>query len=173
MNQPTKEMSEGEEIIKEFLEAEGYSFEQEKEISNLKNDTKSIRRADFYLKDYKVYVEFLGKWNNEEKRQEYREKRQVYNENNIRCIYLYPDNLGILGLIFKRRLKKELLKSPKLKWQLFKLNWEIFSEKFGLTGILLVILILVINEWWGKAGVSILLLLHIYTSIKSSFLSRK
>ena len=98
-----REMSEGEELIKEFLEEENIKFGQEVEINNLMGDNKSIRKADFYLLKYKVYIEFLGKWNNLEHRREYIKKMNVYKENNIPCIYFYPENLGIIGFLFKRR----------------------------------------------------------------------
>lgn len=125
-----------------------------------------------YHTKYKIYIEFLGKWNSEEGRKKYAEKMRIYELNKIPCVYIYPDNLGILGFIFRRRIKKELQKCPNLKWQLFKLNWEIFMEKFGLGGLVLVFIIYFVNNWIWKIGLSIILILHIYTSIKNSFLKK-
>ena len=119
-----REMTEGEELIKEFLEGEGIDFKPEVEILNLKEDNKPFRKADLYLPQYKVYVEFLGQWNKEEHKKRYIEKMSVYRINNLPCIYIYPDNLGILGFIFKRRLKKVLREHKELRWQLFRINWE-------------------------------------------------
>lgn len=97
-------MTEGEEFIAEYLESEGIDFREEELIEGLKNDTKEFRKADFYLPKYKVYIEYFGQWNSEPQKPRYREKRQVYKDNKIPCIILYPDNLGIISYIFPRRL---------------------------------------------------------------------
>jgi hypothetical protein len=171
MNNPLKrEMSEGEELIKEFLEEEAIDFKQEVEIPSLKEDDKLFRKADFYLPQYKVYVEFLGQWNKEEHKSRYIEKIKVYAANNIPCVYLYPDNLGILSFIFKRRLKKVLKKNKELKWQLFKLNWELFTEKVGLTAIILGFLIYYINNLTARILLILLLIYSLYKPFKESFL---
>lgn len=49
MKETKREMTEGEELIKEFLEEQSIDFEQEKEIHGLKEDSKPFRIADFYL----------------------------------------------------------------------------------------------------------------------------
>jgi len=75
MNVPSE--STGERAIKAELEHMGIRYEQEKDISSLYGDTKSHRRADFYLPDYDVYIEFLGGWDapDEEKREPARRPR--------------------------------------------------------------------------------------------------
>src|SRR3989344_7404477 len=126
--------SEGEELIEEYLSEEGIIFIPEKKIENLKVDTFPYRKADFYLPNYKTYIEFFGLWNIESNKKKYLEKKKVYEMNNIPCIYLYPDNLGMLNFIFKRRLR-DLFKKHNMKWQLFKINWDLFQEKH-LIGVL-------------------------------------
>lgn len=98
-------MTEGEEFIAEYLDSEGIDFRQEELIEGLNNDSKSFRKADFYLPKYKVYIEYFGQWNNEKQKPRYREKRQVYINNKVPCIILYPENLGIIDFIFSRRLE--------------------------------------------------------------------
>ena len=164
-----QKMSEGEEVIKEFLEEEGIGYEFQKEISRLANDEKEFRVADFYIPQYKVYLEFFGKWNVPENKEKYIKKRNVYKENNVPCVYIYPDNLGILDKILKRRIKKVLQDHKELKWQLFWLNWEIFIAKFGLFGLLLVFLVWYNQGIAGKILLSGLLLLLIFNSLKESF----
>lgn len=121
-------ISEGEELIAEYFTEENIKFKREYELNFLQNDSKSYRKADFYLPKYKVFIEFFGRWNLDKNKEEYRIKKRVYEENKIPCVILYPDNLGILNFIFKRRLKKELEKYH-MKWELFKLNCSIFIEK--------------------------------------------
>jgi hypothetical protein len=106
--------SEGEEYIEWFLENNGFSFLREIEIYGLKNDTKSHRRADFYLPKYDVFVEYNGLYNeSKEHRERYKEKSQVYRENNLPVIHLYSDNIGALDFYFFERLKDELYKKGK------------------------------------------------------------
>lgn len=97
--------SEGEAFIADYFDKESIKYVQEKPIVGLYNDTKQYRRADFYLKDYDVYLEFLGRWNNTSKdRETYRHKKKVFKHNNIPCVYLYPENLGIIEFSFQKRL---------------------------------------------------------------------
>lgn len=118
--------SEGELFIKYFLEEQRFKFEQEVPMVNLLNDSKSHRRADFYLTNYKVYVEFYGRWNNTKKdREEYREKKRVFDQNNVPCVYLYPENLGIIEFSFYERLEK-VLKGKGLKKELLRLRIKNF-----------------------------------------------
>lgn len=112
--------TEGEKIIEIFLEMQGIKFEREFEINGLEGDTKRCRRADFYLPRYKVYLEFLGGWNHPEYRALYNEKKDIYELNEIPCVYIYPDNLGTLEFIFRWRLEEELEKWPELGWQLWR-----------------------------------------------------
>jgi len=103
----------GEESIKDFLEVEGIRFKQEIEIPNLKGDTKKWRRADFYLTQYDVYFEYLGRWNDKKAQKEYKEKMKLFQDNNLSCIYLYPDELTTLRQTFYMKLHKNLMKRKK------------------------------------------------------------
>lgn len=117
-----EELSEGEEIIRDFLEDEGFTFKREVELNGLFNDSKSFRRADFYLPKYGVYIEFLGGWNNnKEERERYREKMRVYGHNGVPCLYLFPENLGTLEHSFRRRTS-EVLQRHGMRRELFRFN---------------------------------------------------
>lgn len=101
-------ISEGEEIICDFLDDCGYDYQREVVIAGLRGDGKGHRRADFYLPKYKLYIEFFGRWNHsKEERERYREKKNVYWQNRIPCVYLYPENLGTLDHSFQRRAVRE------------------------------------------------------------------
>jgi hypothetical protein len=100
-------ISEGEEFIEDFLNDIGIKCIPQSKISNLKGDSKGERIADFFLPKYKIYIEFFGMWNKigEQKDIEYRAKKAVYKANNIPCVYLYPENLGILPHILDKRIE--------------------------------------------------------------------
>lgn len=119
--------SEGEKLLAEFFEENLIKFESEKVISDLKGDEFPYRKADFYLPQYKTYVEFLGKWHDEKAKQKYIQKMKVYELNKKPCIYLYPENLGILDWLFEKRLKK-VLKEYHLEKELFWYNLKLFKE---------------------------------------------
>lgn len=122
------ELTEGELVIEQYLRDELYKFEVQKEIVGLKGDnTRTFRRADFYIKEYDIYLEFLGMWNKgEQYRQEYRDKMRVYNANNIACVYLWPDNLGFIKQALNYRIERELRAKKKFrhlaKFKRFRLN---------------------------------------------------
>ena len=110
----------GEEIIRYFLKKRRIKFEPEKVIEGLKGDSKSFRRADFYLYDYNVYIEYLGTWDNPDydKRISYQvdnsKKIKVYKENNINCIFILPRHLKSIEYVLTKELKKySRLKKPK------------------------------------------------------------
>tara|TARA_R110002126_G_scaffold39767_1_gene117572 strand:+ start:35409 stop:35993 length:585 start_codon:yes stop_codon:yes gene_type:complete len=112
-----KDPSEGELFISEYLKFKNISFKREVRLNNLKYDADfKYRDADFFLKNYGVYIEFNGRWNNtKEDRVRYRNKKEVYSKNNIPCIYLYPENLGIIDFVFTKRLIVELKKKSMIK----------------------------------------------------------
>jgi hypothetical protein len=128
-NKPT----EGELFIEAFLKSKRIKCQTQKRIDSLKNDSKSHRVADFYLPNYKVYMEFQGLWNNTpEQRLSYKEKMLVYANNELPCMYLYPENLGIMEYIFHIRLL-EVLKKFGLQKELVKYKiWRFLNEKQGL-----------------------------------------
>jgi hypothetical protein len=124
-------MSEGEEFIKLFLEKSNITYRTEEPITGLQNDSKNIRYADFYLPKYQVYIEYFGQFNVENQKARYQEKRKVYIENQIPCVLIYPENLGILGYVFKKRmlfvLKKYKLENSLRKYRM-KLFWDYLNE---------------------------------------------
>jgi len=133
-------MTEGEEFIVDFLRCENIAFETQKLISSLKGDSKGHRVVDFYLTKYKVYIEFYGQWNIEKHKDRYREKTKVYKENEVPCIFLYPENLGIIEYIFHKRLiltlKKYKLNKELIRYRINEI-WKRCSEniKFLIIGI--------------------------------------
>lgn len=124
-----EKISEGEIYIQEFLEEENIKYIFGRKIDFLVGDNKAYRVADFYIPRYNLYVEFCGRWNkNEEERKRYNEKRNVYDKNNVACIYLYPDNLGWIKYLFNYRAMKELKDRGKKK-DLFKLRVDIVHSR--------------------------------------------
>ena len=105
ISEPTSE----EEYLINSLELWGIEFEREVKISNLKGDTKSYRIADFYLPEYKLYIEYFGMYNStKEVRIQYDKKAQVYISNGIPTIFLYPHELGFLEYAFHKKILKVL-----------------------------------------------------------------
>jgi hypothetical protein len=141
-----KEPSEGELFISEYLKSKNISFEREVRLNNLNFDENfKYRDADFFLKKYGVYIEFNGRWNNsKEDRVRYRVKKEVYRKNNLPCIYLYPENLGIIGFVFTKRLIVELQKKSMTKELRFFQLKRFIDDRGGLF-ILIFISILVYN----------------------------
>jgi len=149
--QNKKERSEGEQFISEYFEDERIRYIPEKKLNTLKNDSKTYRKADFYLPHYKMYVEFYGQWNqSKEANRRYREKKKIYKLNNIPCVYLYPENLGIIDYSFTKRMVKEL-KNKNMLNQLFKFRLRILiMDRGGLfLWLFLALFILVFgdNQW--------------------------
>ena len=161
--------SEGEELIGEFLEEKGIKFEPEKKVPNLKEDYADYRVADFYLPEYKTYIEFFGRWNIEKNKVKYQKKKEIYEKNNIPCVYLYPDNLGILEFIFRKRIRNVLKKHPELKFQRFKYNLNILIEKHSLELIVIGLLIYFIKDIKAKIIFSAIFIYALYSGIKSTF----
>lgn len=181
----TNQPSEGEQFLREFFDSVGIKYEAEKKIDGLKNDTKQYRNADFYLPRYKVYVEFFGLWNNNGNgNDKYRHKKEVYKLNNIPCVYLYPENLGIIEYAFDKRLQAVLeqhsMKKELKKYRLFKL-WEA-NELSNRTGIIALCIILQLMIWpigsfypidWKIMAVLVVVVLyqvyHLYNLYKDIF----
>lgn len=154
----------GEDLIADFLEEKAINFKRYPKVTNLNEDNRFFREADFYLKDYKVYIEFLGQWNNHEHKMRYKQKMAVYHKNRIPCIYFWPDNLGTLDWMFKRRLREVLLKYNKL-FILFKFEWENYMEEYGLILFGLGALVYFVKHTWWKVAILLYLLLTFYISI--------
>lgn len=124
------ELSEGEIFLVQFFKEEDIKFKSEVKIEQLQGDEKQYRNADFYLPKYKIYVEFFGQYNvSPEHKTRYQIKKNIYEANKIPCVYLYPENLGIIGHIFSLRMKKELAKYNMDK-ELFSFRLhEIFADR--------------------------------------------
>jgi len=72
----------------------------------------TVGTPDFYLPDYKVYVEYWGLVDADDSRTRKRyvrnmkRKMAIYYQNNIKFISIYPRNLDNLDWIFRRKFKK-------------------------------------------------------------------
>lgn len=156
-------LSEGEEMIGDLLFEMKIKYEDQKKISNLKNDKKSFRIADFYLPKLNVYIEFFGNYENPDRNQEYKEKRRIYKENNIPCIYIWPNNLGIFNWIFKERLRAVFIEH-KRNWMLFKFELGEFIKEMWLVFLILTTIGYgAKNQWIAlSAGIIIVIICLIY-----------
>ena len=102
--------SDGERAVRVALDDLGIKYEQEKEIHFLKGDFHNSRRADFFLPRYNVYIEYLGGWDKKEQeerakeRQRYNEKKDAYNLNEIKCIWIFPNQLNYVSNVIKKGL---------------------------------------------------------------------
>lgn len=106
------EESDGERAVKAALKHKKIHFQQECEIRGLIGDSKKFRRADFYLPDYGIYIEFFGGWNSrdpEKRRHErtrYQEKKEIYDANGIRWFPIYPNQLLSVSRVISENLEK-------------------------------------------------------------------
>lgn len=143
----SKEISEGEDYIAEYFDAIEMEYRHQHIIEGLDDKFAGYRVADFYLPKYKIMVEFAGRWNrSEEERMRYRHKKEVYRANGIPCVWIYPDNLGVLHYIFHKRLESVLgshsLEKGLLRYRLTQF-WKADSANF--VGIAFGLLLL----FWG------------------------
>ena len=103
LNQPTSE----ELFIANYLDDNNIKYKSEYLLHNLKGDVKTHRRADFYLKNLGIYVEYFGLYNSTKtKREEYDKKAEVYISNGLPTVFLYPHELGFLDYAFDSKIKK-------------------------------------------------------------------
>lgn len=169
MEQATYEPSEGEGFLKDFFHSEGIDFIEQWKIENLRGDRYSYRVADFYLPKYKVCVEFFGMWNtNDLKKEDYREKKRVYALNDIPCIYMYPENLGIIHYSFNKRMRT-VLKKYNMKHELFKFNLQLLIDynRDSIIGFIFFLLLLILFQfdrkaelYWQSCGIVLALLIY-------------
>jgi hypothetical protein len=166
---PEYKPTEGEEFIEDYFSSIGIKFEIQKKISNLKNDVKQYRTADFYLPKYKVYVEFLGLWN--KGNEEYKQKMEVYRQNGIPCVYLYPENLGIIDYMFDKRIQVTLqnhnLKKELRKYRFFKLkNSDELSDRIWFASLFSILFAYLLSykhfTLKGYIGLGLILAIIIY-----------
>lgn len=126
-----RKLTEGEKYIAEYFKFSNIKYKTDEKLNNLKNDLKKHREPDFYLPKYNTYVEFNGRWNvSEEEKSRYREKSNVYYKNGVPCVYLYPENLGIIDFVFTNRLIVQL-KKHSLKKELFRFQLKRFIDDRG------------------------------------------
>lgn len=166
----TDKETQGEDLIADFFEDQSIEFDRYVKIDNLKEDDKFFREADFYLPKYKVYVEFLGQWNDPYHKQRYKQKMAVYYKNKKPCIYFWPDNLGTLNWMFKRRMRETLLKYHRT-FDLIRYELENYIEEYGTSMAILGFLIYFIKNTGWRIGLSILLIWSLYYSI-SKYIKR-
>lgn len=151
--------TEGEKVIEYYLEDQNIKFIPQVQLPNLKGDTKNYRVADFYLPQYRVYLEFLGRWNVADDKSVYIEKMKIYADNKIPCIYIYPENLGALGLLFNMRMEEQFKTFPDLRVERLKFRfWKL--KKTVLLGLLLwmsmtLLLVFAENIYNGKLAVGL------------------
>ncbi len=174
----SKEISEGEDYLVEYFDAIKMEYRQQHIIEGLEDRYAGFRVADFYLPKYKVMVEFAGRWNrSDEERARYRHKKTVYQANGIPCIWIYPDNLGVLHYIFHKRLENVLgrhsLEKALLRYRLTQF-WEVDSN--NLAGIVIGILFLfwLSKPWdenelfaWGSLALILYNIYRIITDLKT------
>lgn len=104
--------SDGERAVRVTLDTLGIKYEQEKEINFLQGDYKRNRRVDFFLPKYNLYIEYLGGWdkkNYEDRKKErkrYNSKKNVYNLNDIKCIYIYPKQLNYISSVIQKEIER-------------------------------------------------------------------
>ncbi|MFY9309742.1 MAG: hypothetical protein WAQ28_11910 [Bacteroidia bacterium] len=143
------EISEGEEFIIDFLKLYDIKYKREVQINGLKDDKLKYRVADFYLPQYKVYIEFFGQWNvSYDHKARYTDKKDVYSKNKIPCIYIYPENLGTMPFSFDKRIQKVMLEHDLTK-ELRKYHFKkFFNEMDRIIGIIIVLtfMLLYINS---------------------------
>ena len=147
------EISEGEDYIAEYFDAIDIEYRPQHVIEGLEDKYATYRVADFYLPKYKVMVEFAGRWNrSEEERKRYRHKKEVYKANGIPCLWIYPDNLGVLHYIFHKRLES-VLGTHSLEKGLFKYRltqyWKKDSDNF--VGLVIGLYGLYYNSPWSQS----------------------
>ncbi|MCB0479394.1 MAG: hypothetical protein KDC84_14590 [Crocinitomicaceae bacterium] len=98
--------SEGEEYIAQYLDLIGLQYNKQVEIHNLKYDEKQFRVADFKIPSLSLYIEYDGYWHLDKDKD--MDKKEIYDKNNIPCVYLYPENLGALEFFLDKRIQKTL-----------------------------------------------------------------
>lgn len=107
LNRYPYQNTDGEEAIKRSLLKNKIRYVREYIVENLKGDSKNYRAVDFYLPKYDVFLEFLGNWNTSiDHKERYREKMRVYAKNNVKAVYIYPNQLYNISWVLKKELEK-------------------------------------------------------------------
>jgi|SRR3989344_74227 len=153
----------GEDLIADFFEEKGIKAKRYPTLPRLDDDAKWFRKPDFYLPEYKVYVEFLGQWDKPEHQKRYKQKMAVYHKNKIPCVYLWSDNLGTLDWILRRRLREVLLKYNK-RWTLLKYECGNYIAEYSLRLVGIGFLIYFIKHTSWRIAIILYLLYTLYIS---------
>ncbi|HCN82404.1 MAG TPA: hypothetical protein DIT07_02125 [Sphingobacteriaceae bacterium] len=112
-------------------------------------------------------------WNNSGN-EEYLHKKEVYYQNRIPCVYIYPENLGIIEFTFDRRIQKVLekhnLKKELRSYKFFKFKKiRELRDRLNYIGIAFIILLytlfsknLVLKEYLLMATVTAITIYQSY-----------
>jgi hypothetical protein len=101
----------GEKRIADYLYTNGITYQYEKVVKTWAFG-KSISKADFYLPDYKILVEYWGMVDVENRRtnskyiRTMKWKMAMYYKHRIKFISIYPSNLNNLDRIFRKKFKE-------------------------------------------------------------------
>ena len=119
-------LTDGEFYVACYLEELGFEIETQKVLNGLSGDTKTHRRADFYLPECDLIIEYNGQWDvNEFHRNRYREKRKVLLKNNLNLVEIYPNQLGIIDYSLPRKIRQALTDRHQNR-HLKIFNWKMF-----------------------------------------------
>ena len=119
-------LTDGEFYVACYLEELGLEIETQKVLKGLSGDIKTHRRADFYLPECNLIIEYNGQWDvNEFHRNRYREKRKVLLKNNLALVEIYPNQLGIIDYSLPRKIRQVLTDRHQSR-HLRIFNWKMF-----------------------------------------------
>ena len=135
-------------------------------------------KVEKIYRDFEEYFEELNSYFDQHSliANEIIKAKDVYFQNKIPCVYIYPENLGILKYVFQKRMIKKL--------KIFKLNKELFSfrlkllinDRGNLFGVLILTLpILIFGDfnWKDDSGIYLILggviLYQLYRLIQGYF----
>ena len=94
--------SKSERFIANYLASNNIRYEYERPFYYGFAGSKSIH-PDFYLSDYKVYIEYWGLMHDDDYRRKMAYKMALYKRYDTKIISLYPDNLKNLDYYFCKR----------------------------------------------------------------------
>ena len=100
-----KVRSKSEKKIADFLVSHGVKYEYEKMLRTWALGSK-ISFPDFYLPEYKVYIEYWGLANEENYNLKMRRKLAKYHQIGLKWINLYEQDLNDLELSLSRKFKE-------------------------------------------------------------------
>ena len=105
--------SKAEQTIADYLTKQNITYQYEKKAkTNAILFKEDISRPDFFLPDYRVYIEYWGLLHSDDSSlsKDYQRtmkwKMAQYHKNKIKFISLYPNNLGNLDWIFRAKFRQ-------------------------------------------------------------------